>query len=112
MHSVSPLRGALDVRPCPTIDTAQVEKYRSILATKLLKSRNGCSSVAMAIAFRRVLRLVCRLYFEDNDFYARVVLGGGECHVVHGALFPSWIDDDQGGCRNDSFAVLVPWRRL
>lgn len=26
-------------------------------------------------------------YFEDNDYYARVVLGGGECHVVHAARF-------------------------
>jgi GT2 family glycosyltransferase len=26
-------------------------------------------------------------YFEDNDYYARVVLGGGACRVVHGAQF-------------------------
>jgi GT2 family glycosyltransferase len=26
-------------------------------------------------------------YFEDNDYYARVVLGGGECRVVHAAQF-------------------------
>jgi len=26
-------------------------------------------------------------YFEDNDYYGRVVLGGGECRVVHGAQF-------------------------
>jgi GT2 family glycosyltransferase len=26
-------------------------------------------------------------YFEDNDYYARVVLGGGSCHVVHAAQF-------------------------
>jgi len=26
-------------------------------------------------------------YFEDNDYYARVVLGGGRCRVVHGAQF-------------------------
>jgi GT2 family glycosyltransferase len=26
-------------------------------------------------------------YFEDNDFYGRVVLGGGECMVVHSAQF-------------------------
>jgi GT2 family glycosyltransferase len=26
-------------------------------------------------------------YFEDNDYYARVVLGGGECRVVQAAQF-------------------------
>lgn len=26
-------------------------------------------------------------YFEDNDYYGRVVLGGGECQVVAGAQF-------------------------
>jgi GT2 family glycosyltransferase len=26
-------------------------------------------------------------YFEDNDYYARVVLGGGECRVVHAAQY-------------------------
>jgi GT2 family glycosyltransferase len=26
-------------------------------------------------------------YFEDNDYYARVVLGGGECALVHRAQF-------------------------
>lgn len=26
-------------------------------------------------------------YFEDNDYYARVVLGGGDCRVVHAAQF-------------------------
>ena len=26
-------------------------------------------------------------YFEDNDYYGRVVLGGGKCRVVHGAQF-------------------------
>jgi hypothetical protein len=26
-------------------------------------------------------------YFEDNDFYGRVVLGGGRCRVVHAARF-------------------------
>ncbi|MDQ6867048.1 MAG: hypothetical protein M3178_01015 [Pseudomonadota bacterium] len=26
-------------------------------------------------------------YFEDNDYYARVVLGGGACRVVHAAQF-------------------------
>jgi GT2 family glycosyltransferase len=26
-------------------------------------------------------------YFEDNDYYGRVVLGGGECRVVHAAQF-------------------------
>jgi GT2 family glycosyltransferase len=26
-------------------------------------------------------------YFEDNDYYGRVVLGGGECRVVHSAQF-------------------------
>ncbi len=26
-------------------------------------------------------------YFEDNDYYARVVLGGGRCRVVHAAQF-------------------------
>lgn len=26
-------------------------------------------------------------YFEDNDFYGRVVLGGGHCRVVHDARF-------------------------
>jgi GT2 family glycosyltransferase len=26
-------------------------------------------------------------YFEDNDYYARVVLGGGLCRVVHAAQF-------------------------
>ncbi len=26
-------------------------------------------------------------YFEDNDYYARVVLGGGRCRVVHRAQF-------------------------
>jgi GT2 family glycosyltransferase len=26
-------------------------------------------------------------YFEDNDYYGRVVLGGGECMVVHSAQF-------------------------
>jgi len=26
-------------------------------------------------------------YFEDNDYYGRVILGGGECRVVHGAQF-------------------------
>jgi GT2 family glycosyltransferase len=26
-------------------------------------------------------------YFEDNDYYGRVVLGGGECRIVHGAQF-------------------------
>src|SRR5262249_28026799 len=26
-------------------------------------------------------------YFEDNDYYARIVLGDGECHVVHAAQF-------------------------
>jgi GT2 family glycosyltransferase len=26
-------------------------------------------------------------YFEDNDYYARVVLGGGNCRVVHAAQF-------------------------
>ncbi len=26
-------------------------------------------------------------YFEDNDYYARVILGGGSCHVVHRAQF-------------------------
>ncbi len=26
-------------------------------------------------------------YFEDNDYYARVVLGGGACNVVHAAQF-------------------------
>ena len=26
-------------------------------------------------------------YFEDNDYYARVVLGDGRCRVVHGAQF-------------------------
>jgi GT2 family glycosyltransferase len=26
-------------------------------------------------------------YFEDNDYYARVVLGGGECRVLHAAQF-------------------------
>lgn len=26
-------------------------------------------------------------YFEDNDYYGRVVLGGGKCCVVHGAQF-------------------------
>lgn len=26
-------------------------------------------------------------YFEDNDYYARVVLGGGECRVIHSAQF-------------------------
>lgn len=26
-------------------------------------------------------------YFEDNDYYGRVVLGGGICHVVHAARF-------------------------
>ena len=26
-------------------------------------------------------------YFEDNDYYARVVLGGGQCRVVHAAQF-------------------------
>lgn len=26
-------------------------------------------------------------YFEDNDYYGRVVLGGGNCHVVHAAQF-------------------------
>src|SRR5580692_5311030 len=26
-------------------------------------------------------------YFEDNDYYARVILGGGRCHVVHRAQF-------------------------
>lgn len=26
-------------------------------------------------------------YFEDNDYYARVVLGGGACQVVHAAQF-------------------------
>jgi hypothetical protein len=26
-------------------------------------------------------------YFEDNDYYARVVLGGEECRVVHAARF-------------------------
>lgn len=26
-------------------------------------------------------------YFEDNDYYARVVLGGGCCHIVHAAHF-------------------------
>lgn len=26
-------------------------------------------------------------YFEDNDYYARVVIGGGSCRVVHGAQF-------------------------
>jgi GT2 family glycosyltransferase len=26
-------------------------------------------------------------YFEDNDYYARVILGGGDCRVVHAAQF-------------------------
>jgi len=26
-------------------------------------------------------------YFEDNDYYGRVVLGGGKCRVVHAAQF-------------------------
>jgi GT2 family glycosyltransferase len=26
-------------------------------------------------------------YFEDNDYYARIVLGGGDCRVVHAAQF-------------------------
>jgi GT2 family glycosyltransferase len=26
-------------------------------------------------------------YFEDNDYYGRVVLGGGECRAVHSAQF-------------------------
>jgi GT2 family glycosyltransferase len=26
-------------------------------------------------------------YFEDNDYYGRIVLGGGNCHVVHAAQF-------------------------
>ena len=26
-------------------------------------------------------------YFEDNDYYARVVLGGGHCRVIHAARF-------------------------
>lgn len=26
-------------------------------------------------------------YFEDNDYYARIVLAGGSCAVVHGAQF-------------------------
>lgn len=26
-------------------------------------------------------------YFEDNDYYARVVLGGGDCRMVHAARF-------------------------
>jgi hypothetical protein len=26
-------------------------------------------------------------YFEDNDYYARIVLGGGTCRVVHAAQF-------------------------
>ena len=26
-------------------------------------------------------------YFEDNDYYGRVVLGGGQCRVVHAAQF-------------------------
>jgi GT2 family glycosyltransferase len=26
-------------------------------------------------------------YFEDNDYYARIVLGGGGCRVVHAAQF-------------------------
>jgi GT2 family glycosyltransferase len=26
-------------------------------------------------------------YFEDNDYYGRVVLGGGKCRVVHSAQF-------------------------
>jgi hypothetical protein len=26
-------------------------------------------------------------YFEDNDYYARIILGGGECCVVHAAEF-------------------------
>jgi hypothetical protein len=26
-------------------------------------------------------------YFEDNDYYARIVLGGGACRVVHAARF-------------------------
>jgi len=26
-------------------------------------------------------------YFEDNDYYGRVVLGGGACRVVHAAQF-------------------------
>ncbi len=26
-------------------------------------------------------------YFEDNDYYGRVVLGGGECRAVHAAQF-------------------------
>lgn len=26
-------------------------------------------------------------YFEDNDYYARVVLGGGDCRIVHAAQF-------------------------
>jgi hypothetical protein len=26
-------------------------------------------------------------YFEDNDYYGRVILGGGSCHVVHNAQF-------------------------
>jgi GT2 family glycosyltransferase len=26
-------------------------------------------------------------YFEDNDYYGRVVLGGGRCHAVHAAQF-------------------------
>ncbi len=26
-------------------------------------------------------------YFEDNDYYARVVLGGGECRIVNAAQF-------------------------
>src|SRR5262249_36494886 len=26
-------------------------------------------------------------YFEDNDYYARIVLAGGQCQVVHAAQF-------------------------
>lgn len=26
-------------------------------------------------------------YWEDNDYYVRVILGGGKCRVVHGARF-------------------------
>jgi GT2 family glycosyltransferase len=26
-------------------------------------------------------------YFEDNDYYGRIVLGGGRCRVVHAARF-------------------------